>query len=486
MAFRRVHATKADICMANILVVDDDPVARDLVTAVRQCAGHRPQQAADGVEGLALAKRKKPELIISDLLMPKMDGFEFIRQLRNDPAFTRTPVVFYTASYLRAEAERVANICGVSHFLSKPANPEEILKVVGTLLGSGKKPAAAPPVEEFYWEYLQMLTAKLSERAGEAAPRLNTMIHLGLELASERDCQRLLRIFCHSARSILSAKYSVVALLDKNVRKVRYVCVSSDGAELSERYADTDRLYPVLPGAMEDRASRRLAKLPGDPSVVGLPRDFPRVRTFISAPIASPDRIYGWLCVTENEGAKNFSEEDEGLASLFAAQVARVYENGALYLEIQRHAEELEQELAERRRIETALRESEQRYRQLVENARDVIFTLAADRTIQSANSSFLAFSGWDRAECFNQDFTPLVHQDDLPTAVALFQRVMDGAKLPPFELRLRDKTGQFIPLEFTVAPHMSGGQIVGIMGIGRDVSERKSLEVQLRQAQKM
>jgi PAS domain S-box-containing protein len=469
--------------MANILVVDDDPVARELVTAVLQFGGHRPQQAADGIEGLAVAKRKKPELIISDLLMPKMDGFEFVRRLRNDPAFTRTPVVFYTASYLRAEAERLANICGVSHFLSKPANPEEILKVVGSLLGSGKKPAAAPPVDEFYWAHLQMLTAKLSERA---APRLNTMIHFGLELASERDCERLLRIFCHSARRILGAKYSVVGLLDKNVRKVRYVCMSSDDAELSERYADSDRLYPVLPGAMEDGGSRRLEKLPGDPSVVGLPKDFPAVRTFISAPIASPDHIYGWLCVTEKDGAKSFSEEDEGLAGLLAAQVGRVYENGSLYLEIQGHAEELEQELAERRRIETALRESEERYRQLVENARDVIFTLASDRTIQSANSSFLAFSGWDRAECFNQDFTPLVHEDDLPTAVAILQRVMDGGKMPPFELRLRDKTGQFIPLEFTVAPHMSGGQIVGIMGIGRDVSERKNLEVQLRQAQKM
>src|SRR5262245_20372264 len=100
--------------MANILVVDDDPVARELVTAVLRFGGHRLQQAQDGAEGLAAAKRSNPDLIISDLLMPTMDGFEFIRRLRNEPAFTRTPVIFYTASYLRSEAERFASICGVT------------------------------------------------------------------------------------------------------------------------------------------------------------------------------------------------------------------------------------------------------------------------------------------------------------------------------------------------------------------------------------
>jgi PAS domain S-box-containing protein len=472
--------------MANILVVDDDPVARELVTAVLQFGGHRLQQASDGAEGLAVARRKKPELIISDLLMPKMDGFEFVRHLRNDPAFTRTPVVFYTASYLENEARRVASICGVSHFLSKPANPEQILELVKNLVGSEARIPAVPPLEEFYWEHLQLLTAKLTERAEKAAPCFNTMVHFGLELASERDCERLLRIFCSSARKILASKHSAVALLDPAVRKVRYVFVSNEETGLSDRYGSRDQLYPVLPGVMEDKSARRLGNLPGDPSVVGLPREFPPVHSYVSAPILSPDRVYGWVCVTEKEGGGGFSEEDEGLASLIAAQVGRVYENGTLYSEIKNHSDELEQELAERRRIEKALRESEERYRQLVEDARDVIFTLAPDQRIKSANSSFLTLTGWDRPGCFNRDFRPLIHREDRTTAQAIFQRVLDGSKPPPFELRLRDKSGRDVELEFTVTPQMCGGKIIGIVAIGRDVSERKSLEVQLRQAQKM
>src|SRR6185503_8309250 len=114
--------------------------------------------------------------IISDLLMPRMDGFEFVRRLRNDPAFTRTPIIFYTASYLKSEAQRLAGICGVSRILNKPAGPEEILEVVSSLLGPEQKVAAKPPVEEFFWKHLQLLTAKLSQRIEHDSPRFTTMV----------------------------------------------------------------------------------------------------------------------------------------------------------------------------------------------------------------------------------------------------------------------------------------------------------------------
>ncbi|HET6406917.1 MAG TPA: response regulator [Chthoniobacteraceae bacterium] len=472
--------------MAKILIVDDDPVARDLVTAVLQFGGHELRHASDGAEGLASATRETPELIIADLLMPTMDGFEFVRRLRDDPAFTRTPVVFYTASYLETEAQKLANACGVTEILSKPADPDEILRVVGNLLGSEQRPVTSPPLDEFRWEHLQLLTAKLSQRAGQAVPRFNALIKFGLELASVRDRQRLLRNFCSSARKIIGAKYTVIGLLDANVRKVQYVCASGVDTELSERYSSSDRLYPVLTSAMVNKEPRRINDLPGDPATVGLPADFPEVHAFISAPIASPDRVYGWLCITEKLGGGSFSEEDEALAYLIAAQVGRIYENGTLYAEIKHHSDELEQELAERHRIEKALRESEDRYRQLIESARDAIFTLAPDRTIQAANNAFTALSGWSRDEWLHKDFTPLVHKDDLPLAQTIFERVLAGAKPPPFELRIQASAGGYISLEFTVTPQVTDGKIVGIMGIGRDVSERKNLENQLRHAQKM
>ncbi len=112
--------------MATILVVDDDPTARDLVATILGYAGHELREATDGAEGLAVAQTERPDLIIADLLMPTMDGFEFVRQLRENSAFAQTPVVFYTATYLESEARALADQCGVSHIITKPAEPEQI------------------------------------------------------------------------------------------------------------------------------------------------------------------------------------------------------------------------------------------------------------------------------------------------------------------------------------------------------------------------
>src|SRR5258708_5721795 len=128
--WRRVWPKEKEVIIAIILAVDDDAAARDLLVTVLGYAGHEVRQAADGAEALALAQDAPPDLIIADLLMPTMDGFEFVRRLRENSAFARTPVVFYTATYLESEARTLASQCGVTHIITKPAEPEQILKTV--------------------------------------------------------------------------------------------------------------------------------------------------------------------------------------------------------------------------------------------------------------------------------------------------------------------------------------------------------------------
>jgi signal transduction histidine kinase len=88
-------------------------------------------------------------------------------------------------------------------------------------------------------------------------------------------------------------------------------------------------------------------------------------RSFLGAPIVSPERSYGWACLADKVGAAEFSEEDERLLAILAAQVGRVYENGSLYGEARRRAADLEREVAERQRAEDALRRSDVRLRVL-------------------------------------------------------------------------------------------------------------------------
>lgn len=137
--------------------------------------------------------------------------------------------------------------------------------------------------------------------------------------------------------------------------------------------------------------------------------------------------------------------------------------------------------MIERQRAAEALRESEERYRNLVERAPDVIYTLASDATISSLSPVFEKITGWSREEWLGKPFAEIVHPDDLPGAVGSFEAVLRGEQPPPYELRIRSKAGSYLVGEFTSSPLVEGGRVVGELGIARDVTERKRAEEALR-----
>src|SRR5436190_23904438 len=110
--------------MACILVADDHPLNRHFVTTLLSYYGHEVVEAADGYEALDLARQRRPDLIIADVAMPRMDGAQLVRALRADPELAEVPVVFYTASYRDVESRAIADAAGVEHVLGQPPDPE--------------------------------------------------------------------------------------------------------------------------------------------------------------------------------------------------------------------------------------------------------------------------------------------------------------------------------------------------------------------------
>src|SRR5687767_807712 len=100
--------------MATVLVVDDRPANRAFLVSLLGSRGDHLLEAPDGAEALALVRAERPDLVITDILMPTMDGYEFVRQLRADPALAETAVVFFTAHYRLREATALAQALGVS------------------------------------------------------------------------------------------------------------------------------------------------------------------------------------------------------------------------------------------------------------------------------------------------------------------------------------------------------------------------------------
>ena len=116
--------------MSTILIVDDVATNRELLVTLLRDQGHRPLEAADGGEALGIVDAEHPDLIITDVMMPVMDGYAFVRRLRLEAAARRIPVVFCTAHYGEREARAFALSSGAAFVLAKPVEPEQVLNIV--------------------------------------------------------------------------------------------------------------------------------------------------------------------------------------------------------------------------------------------------------------------------------------------------------------------------------------------------------------------
>src|SRR4051812_8285017 len=110
--------------MATILIVDESKVDQDVLVTLLGAAGHRLLVAGDGDEALSLVSTDRPDLVITDILMPTMDGPEFVRLLRGNLATSTIPVIFWSAEYHEREAHQVARACGFAWTLTRPSRPE--------------------------------------------------------------------------------------------------------------------------------------------------------------------------------------------------------------------------------------------------------------------------------------------------------------------------------------------------------------------------
>jgi two-component system cell cycle sensor histidine kinase/response regulator CckA len=133
------------------------------------------------------------------------------------------------------------------------------------------------------------------------------------------------------------------------------------------------------------------------------------------------------------------------------------------------------------KRAEDALRESEERYRRLVETAPDVIYSLSEDGTITTLNPAFEKITGWSPDECLGKPFMPFVHPDDLPRAIETFQQVLRGEAPASYELRILSKSGEYLVGEFVSTPQIRDGKVIGELGIARNITERKRAEVAMK-----
>ncbi|MGB8980490.1 MAG: response regulator, partial [Anaerolineales bacterium] len=166
--------------MATILVVDASPVDRRSYTTLLGNFGYRLLEAGDGAAALEIARVELPDLVITDILMPHMDGFTLVRRLRAEPLLAGVPVIFQTMNYFEPEIQRLARASGVNHILAKPADPQEVLRAINETLKQPIKARKLPQTGKLQREHLQLLADKLYEKVSELEEANDRLHNLSL------------------------------------------------------------------------------------------------------------------------------------------------------------------------------------------------------------------------------------------------------------------------------------------------------------------
>ena len=152
------------------LIVDDNAADRKILRYLMERHGFEAIEAEDGEAGLAMALRYRPTVIISDALMPKMDGFQFLRKVKSDPSLREIPFLFYSSVYTGCRDEQLALALGADAFVAKPRTPESFwAEVSGVLETAGSRGARTRSElieedEEYVREYSRIVTAKIEEK----------------------------------------------------------------------------------------------------------------------------------------------------------------------------------------------------------------------------------------------------------------------------------------------------------------------------------
>jgi two-component system cell cycle response regulator DivK len=122
--------------LKKILIVEDNPANMRLIRMVLKTKGYSVLEATDGEEALTVATEGRPDLIVMDIQLPKMDGLEVTKKLRQAPEFRQTPIIALTASAMDGDRERII-AAGCDEYISKPVNTRRFPMLVAKMLRRG-------------------------------------------------------------------------------------------------------------------------------------------------------------------------------------------------------------------------------------------------------------------------------------------------------------------------------------------------------------
>jgi PAS domain S-box-containing protein len=461
---------------ATILVVDDHAPSRQFLTSLLTYKGHRLLEASDGAEALARVRRERPDLVISDILMPTMDGYEFVRHLRADPTIAATKVVFATATYHVKEALALAEACGVLFTIPKPAEPEKVLEIVQAALGQAPPPAPVPLDDKFDREHLRLVTHKLEKKIQEleeSQDRNSVILETVQELASESSLSPLFEKLCQAARSLTAARYACAGLLKPAESTLQTFCAAGFDRESKSRLGTPLVGEGLLAKLLSVAHPIHAEDIGNDPLTTGFPPQHQSTRSFLGVPLCSRGTTYGALYLIEKLGTDGFTEQDEKMVVSLAAQATVSYENQQRLEEMKQYAEEL--------------RSAEEQLRQLAENIPEVFFAMTLDPVrISYVSPAYDEIWGRSRQALYEDPraWIDAIHTEDQERVGIIFAECLQGRPID-MEYRVVRPDGSIRHIHARGFPVPNAeGKPSRIVGLAEDVTLRKRTETARRKSE--
>ena len=207
-----------------ILVVDDSATNRFILEQALNEAGYEVVCAHDGADGLQKVRAEKFDLVITDLLMPRLDGFQFCQAIKNDEALGHLPVLVCTSTYTDSKDEALARDLGADGFITKSLATEDLIEEVRSVIarGSGRAPAGSKPLSDETTQLRQYngrLICKLEDKLAELDAANKKMAELNTTL--ERRVQAGLAELSEANRELEAFVYSVAHDLRSPLRAIQ-------------------------------------------------------------------------------------------------------------------------------------------------------------------------------------------------------------------------------------------------------------------------
>lgn len=442
--------------MNNILIVDDKSENLYLFELMLKEGGFTTVSARNGAEALVLARQALPDLIISDILMPIMDGFTLCRELKKDRKLKNIPFIFYTATYTDPKDEEFALSLGADRFLLKPLDIPEFIAIVKTVLKEAKKKnirkiePPSSPEEVILKEYNEALVRKLEDKMVQIEHAEKEVRKYNIALLREIEERK------QYAEALRESEIKYRAFFENSMDSI--LLTSPDG-----------RIFSANPAAcsMFGYSEEELIKL-GKSAVVDTTD--PRLSVLI-AEGALTGKAHGELTFVRKDGTH------------FPAEISSSVFNDHEGLE---NTSMIIRDITEQKKAEQKIRESEKRFRAIFDQAPIAIALLDMQGYPIISNSPLSKLVGYSNDELSKMKFTDFTHTDDIDKDMNQFSDLIDG-KITRYTMEKRyfHKNGNIVWANlFVTMLRDENGMPREIIGMAEDITERKHAEEILRESE--